>query len=145
MADETNDERSNGDGVLVLVDTILTPSIRWCETLVIGGQHLQFKHNHNFERDIADYGRVLVMAVLSVRGNSVNSVMLVNTCPSFAFLTDEICKSLGINLQDHPKNELLILINGLLVHAHASKAHFEHVNVLGTNFKSSDKLCVNYP
>jgi hypothetical protein len=92
-----------------------------------------------------DYSRVLVRAVLSAKQTSVNAVMLVDTGSPYTFLTDETFKALGINLEEHPSDQAFVLVNGQRTKAHLSKAHFEEVNVLGTNFLDFCELHVNYP
>jgi hypothetical protein len=93
-----------------------------------------------------DYSRVLVRAVLSAKQKSVNAIMLVDTGSPYTFLTDETFKALGINLEEQPSDQaFIVLVNAQRTKAHLSKAHFEEVNVLGTNFLDFCELQVNYP
>lgn len=77
---------------------------------------------------------MLVRAVLSAKQKSVYAIMLVDTGSPYTFLTDETFKALGINLEEHQSDQAFLLLNAQRTKAHLSKAHFEEVNVLGTNF-----------
>ena len=92
-----------------------------------------------------DYSRILVRAVLSAKGKSVNAVMLVDTGSPYTFLTGETFNALNIDLENQPDDQAFVLINGQRAKAHLSKAHFEDVNVLGTNFLDYCEVNINYP
>ena len=92
-----------------------------------------------------DYSRVLVKAVLTAKGKSLNAVMLVDTGSPYTFLTNETFKALRVDLEDQPEDQAFVLINGQRTKAHLSKAHFQDVNVLGTNFLDFCELTINYP
>ena len=92
-----------------------------------------------------DYSRVLVKAVLTARGRSLNAIMLVDTGSPYTFLTSETFKALQINLEDQPEDQAFVLVNGQRTKAHLSKAHFEDVNVLGTNFLEFCEVNISYP
>ena len=92
-----------------------------------------------------DYSRVLVKAVLTAKGKSLNAIMLVDTGSPYTFLTGETFKALQVNLEDQPEDQAFVLVNGQRTKAHLSKAHFEDVNVLGTNFLDFCEVTINYP
>lgn len=92
-----------------------------------------------------DYSRVLVKAVLTAKGKSLNAIMLVDTGSPYTFLTGETFKALQVNMEDQPEDQALVLVNGQRTKAHLSKAHFEDVNVLGTNFLDFCEITINYP
>jgi predicted aspartyl protease len=92
-----------------------------------------------------DYSRVLVKAVLTAKGKSLNAIMLVDTGSPYTFLTSETFKALQVNLEDQPEDQAFVLVNGQRTKAHLSKAHFEDVNVLGTNFLEFCEVTINYP
>jgi len=92
-----------------------------------------------------DYSRVLVNAVLSAKGRSINATMLVDTGSPYTFLTDETFKALQIDLHDQPGDQAFVLVNGQRTKTHLSKAHFEEVNVLGTNFLDFCEVSISYP
>ena len=92
-----------------------------------------------------DYSRVLVKAVLTAKGKSLNAIMLVDTGSPYTFLTGETFKALQVNLEDQPEDQALVLVNGQRTKAHLSKAHFEDVNVLGANFLDFCEVTINYP
>lgn len=92
-----------------------------------------------------DYSRVLVKAVLSAKGKSLNAIMLVDTGSPYTFLTGETFEALQVNLEDQPDDQAFVLVNGQRTKAHLSKAHFEDVNVLGTNFLDFCEVTINYP
>jgi hypothetical protein len=71
--------------------------------------------------------------------------MLAATGSPYTFLTNETFKALGINLEEYPSDQAFVLINAQRTNARLSKAHFEEVNVLGTNFLDFCELHVNYP
>ena len=92
-----------------------------------------------------DYSRVLVRAILTAKGKSLNAIMLVDTGSPYTFLTNETFEALEINLEEHPSDQAFVLVNGQRTKAHLSKAHFEDVNVLGTNFLDFCEVSINYP
>jgi hypothetical protein len=92
-----------------------------------------------------DYSRVLVKAVLSAKGKSLNAIMLVDTGSPYTFLTRETFRALQINLEDQPDDQAFVLVNGQRIKAHLSKNHFEDVNVLGTNFLDFCEVSIDYP
>jgi hypothetical protein len=92
-----------------------------------------------------DYSRVLVKAVLTAKGKSLNAIMLVDTGSPYTFLTGETFKALQVNLEDQPEDQAFVLVNGQRTKAHLSKAHFEDVNVLGTNFLEFCEVTISYP
>lgn len=59
--------------------------------------------------------------------------------------TNETFEALGINLEEHTSDQEFVLINGQRTKTHSSKAHFEDVNVLGTNFLDFCEVSINYP
>ena len=169
MAEEANNSKSiGGDGVLLMDTTsgvvntrdfdILLTDIRGetIRSIEIGGvKHLSMADDTGNSDPrkattlngitFGDYRRVLVMAVLSLKSTSVNTVLLVDTSSPFTFLTKETFKALGVNIEAQPQDEVLLLIHGRWLTAHLSKGHFEDVNVLGTNFLVLCELYVNYP
>lgn len=92
-----------------------------------------------------DYSRVLVKAVLSAKGKSLNAFVLVDTGSPYTFLTRETFRALQIDLEDQPDDQAFVLINGQRIKAHLSKNHFEDVNVLGANFLDFCEVSIDYP
>jgi hypothetical protein len=92
-----------------------------------------------------DYSRVVVKAVLTAKGKSLNAIMLVDTGSPYTFLTGETFQALQVNVEDPPEDQAFVLVNGQRTKAHLSKAHFEDVNVLGTNFLDFCEVTINYP
>jgi predicted aspartyl protease len=90
-----------------------------------------------------DYSRVLVKAVLTAKGKSLNAIMLVDTGSPYTFLTGETFQALQVNLEDEPEDQAFVLVNGQRTKAHLSKAHFKDVNVLGTNFLEFCEVTIN--
>jgi len=86
-----------------------------------------------------------VKAVLTAQGKSLNAIMLVDTGSPYTFLTGETLKALQVNLGDQPEDQAFVLVNGQRTKVHLSKAHFEDVNILGTNFLDFCEVTINYP
>ena len=63
----------------------------------------------------------------------------------YTFLTGETFKALQVNMEDQPEDQAFVLVNGQRTKAHLSKAHFEDVNILGTNFLDFCEVTINYP
>jgi predicted aspartyl protease len=92
------------------------------------------------------YNRVLVMACLSKKKKQfVNAIMLVDTGSPFTFLTEETFKAIGINIHDQPGDHCDIQINGERTTVSISTAHFQDVNVLGSNFLRMCEVFLDYP
>lgn len=92
------------------------------------------------------YDRVLVMARLSKKKKQcINAIMLVDTGSPFTFLTEETFKAIGINIQDQPGDHCDIQINGERTTVSVSTAHFQDVNVLGSNFLRMCEVFLDYP
>jgi len=92
-----------------------------------------------------DFSRVFVKVALTAKGKSLNAIMLVDTGSPYTFLTGETFNALQVNLEDQPEDQAFALVNGQHTKAHLSKAHFEDVNILGTNFLDFCEVTINCP
>jgi hypothetical protein len=81
-----------------------------------------------------DYSRVLVRAVLSAKQKSVYAIMLVDTGSPYTFLTDETFKALGINLEEHPSDQVFVLVNAQRTKAHFIQGPFRGSQCTGDKF-----------